>query len=154
MTYDSTRFTLSNVNLGSLVASNFSGSYAAGTAGQLTGQWTTKDLAGVMVGPGQTGSLLTFTLTALSAGSSDLNLVPQISNTSTDVVMENPNTFDFPNLVLSPPVTSGFDPGVDSHLTVTGTPEPSSWILGLVVVTVLGLFRSESRRRRRATPAC
>jgi hypothetical protein len=152
MFYDSSRFTVSNVTLGPLVSGDFSGSFNTATAGQLTGSASSNSV-GVPVTVGETDTLVTFVLTANNsapAGNGILNLVPSIGLTQTDIVFLNPNTFATQNGTQTLPVTNGFDPGVDTTVTVVSNqsiPEPSPLVLSSVIVTVF--FAVIARRRFR-----
>lgn len=154
--YDASRFTLSNVQLGSLTSAGFAGGMSAnlGVSGQLTVAATaTNPLTGISVGAGSVGDLLTFTLTARSdapAGSGDLNIVPTIGIVDTSVVMIDPVSFEGRTVDLGNSVTPNFDVGVDSRITVSSgvsaVPEPSSLVLGGVAVVCATAARRRVRR--------
>ena len=164
--YDSTRFSVSNVQLGTLDPGpangnpGFSQSVGMPSSGiPGIGELTTSAFfvaSGTTIGnpitPGQSGTLETFTLTALAnapagGATGDINLQMQFGNTFTAVDADaNGN-----DIVLSPPPTNGYDPGVDATITVGATvPEPSSILLmglGGGFVTVTTLFRKRKARR-------
>ena len=132
VSYDSTRFSVSNVQLGSLdgAASGFSqtvGFPASGIPGigEVTTSASTNTL-GNQINPGDSGTLETFTLTVLAtapAGGGQIIIQEQFGNTHTSVEADANGR----DIILVPPPTNSYNPTIDSTITVV--PEPSSLVL-------------------------
>lgn len=149
--FDSARFAVSNVVLGSLDTGNGFDIVTGINNGMVQSSITT-NTAGNSITSGQTGTIETFTLTALAnaplgGNLGNINLLASIGRVRTDVFTD-PTTSGA--IVLSPAPTNGYDAGVDGTVLVgSAVPEPSSVILmglGGGLVTLTSLLRKRARR--------
>jgi hypothetical protein len=156
ISYDNTRFSVSNIQLGSLDPNSPpTGDYNINenmnyTTSGLIYAGIDSDQYQTTITTGTTGTLETFTLTALASAPlggnlGDINLLRNGATTITNVTDQNNGP-----IVLTPAPTNGYDAGVDGTVVVgAAVPEPSSLILmglggGLVVLT--SRFRKKTRR--------
>ena len=162
ISYDSSRFSVSDVQLGALSssASGFAqvfGTPSSGTPG--IGEVTIATYTGTLgnqisgsVTSPVVGTLETFTLTALAnapTGGGQIILQQSFENTVTAVYSADTSG----NAIqLTPSPTNSYNPSIDSTVMVTGTvPEPSSLILlglGGGLVTLTGMIRKKKVRQR------
>jgi hypothetical protein len=151
--YDNTRFSVSNVALGTLDPGPGYSITPNGNLGSNPGVVyaeidASTPLASITTG--QVGTLETFTLTALAnapagGATGDLNLLAnQTSGPGVSTAVYDSN---FNAIVLTPAPTNGYDVGVDT--TVAVVPEPSSLILvglGGASIAVTSRLRKKARR--------
>jgi hypothetical protein len=145
--YDSTRFSVSNVGLGTLdsAANGFAGTFNTNNLGEITSSISTGSL-GTQTTVNEVGTLLTFTLTALTTapnGAGTVILQQKSGNTTTDVFDGNTGS-----IVLVPAPTNTFNPVIDATVIVgsTAVPEPSS----LVLMGLGGLIAGTTMLRKKA----
>jgi hypothetical protein len=145
ISYDKTRFTVSNVVAGNLngLAEGFLFVPNATTSGEVTSSFAS---SGTPIAAGQVGTLETFTLTALSTpGAGAINLQQSFSATNTE--LDN----DTGVVTLSP---APGDARLNTSVTVIGpVPEPSSLVLmglGGGLITLATRFRKKMRKASRS----
>jgi hypothetical protein len=151
--FDTSRFSISNVQLGSLDPSS-----ATFTLGSSVNSNVLVSSIYANNGTGSpvtsAGTLETFTITALSnapLGGGALQFLASSGNSHTDVYQDNSGN----QIVLSPaPVNGVYDSNIDTTVTVTNTavPEPSSLILmGLGGASIV--VASRLRKKNKALSA-
>jgi hypothetical protein len=151
VSFDSTRFSVSNIQLGTLdsAASGFSGTFVQPVAGEVTSSISTGTL-GNQLNAGTVGTLETFTLTALStapAGNGQIIIQQSYGLTNTAVYDGNTGLA----IALTPAPTNSYNNAIDGIVTVGSVvPEPSSLVLmglgGLITATTL--LRKKARLAR------
>ncbi len=134
LAFDATKFTIGNVRLSSATQSAFSITSNTSIVGNLVAS-AAANSNGIDLLNATATDLVFFDLTAKAGavGSSDLNILANISTTFTSINE---------NLTLNPKPTNSFDTGVDTTITIgnAAVPEPRASVLmaiGLVIGAVL-----------------
>ncbi|MGE3819042.1 MAG: cohesin domain-containing protein [Isosphaeraceae bacterium] len=146
LSFDTSVFTMSNVQPGSLLGAAFTANFAS-TFSNGTGILTASsfDFTGQTFTPGS-GALLTFDLTNTGATplTSPINLLATSGNTTTAIEDLNGP------IALTTPPTNANNEAVDGLVTITAIPEPSQFAMAGLLVGLGGLRHVWSRRRARA----